>query len=751
MLRILQPYINAALLFLLDQRERYVLWFPVLFGIGIMGYFALEEEPSALVPSVMVVGSLCGMLFFHRYEQKDLNSIAPYLHFFVVMVFWMSAGFSLAMYKTHQMDAPVLLKETRPVYVTGRIHSISRVNEKLRKVVLGDLSIERMEAKQTPRYIRLRSYHFNEGQAVPGQRVKLLAKLTPPSRPVLPGGYDFQRKAFFDEIGATGFSLSEVEYLDEEGNAKHTSVDEGGSRVEKARYAINAHIEQMQDASISAISKALVTGERTAIKKEDMDAIRSAGLAHLLAISGLHIGLVSGFVFFMVRFLLSLFPFFTLHYPIKKIAAISGILSAVLYMFLAGATIPTQRAVMMAGIVFCAIILDRKAMSLRLVSIAALIVLVVRPDVILGASFQLSFSAVLALIAFYEGYRARRLQKEKDAKEDGEEDVYVKRAFWLMPLYYLGGVILTTLIATFATSIFSVYHFGRFNVYGVFGNMVAMPLMSFLIMPCAIFGVLFQNIEWLSKLFLQGMQYGLEHVLAFAHYLHELSYASIQIPQSPLLALLWISFGFVFLCLVRGYLKLRLVVFGVCVCAALLSSYMQPKVIAFLHNDPIAVSYLSSKSQVTNFEEGYVSAPKRTSNFVNNQMREFWAKDPIYPPEQYVACDAVGCLIDVEGVRIMLLNDLYQFSAVCAEDEELDVLVVKRPVPRGMGCVSKNGKKHKATVLDFFDFWREGSHAISLERISGKLHITSVEDMRGFRPWTTPWQRYQNKKARNNE
>src|SRR5438552_1996856 len=159
--------------------------------------------------------------------------------------------------------------------------------------------------------------------------------------------------------------------------------------------------------STGGVASALITGKRGAIVEEVKQAFRESGLQHLLAIAGLHLGLVGGFVFFAVRGGLALVPWVALRYPIKKIAAGVTLMVLTCYLLISGAAIPTERAFVMNGIVFAAILIDRLRISMRVCAIAAAVVLVMDPSILVGVSFQMSFGAVVALIAVYETYGAR--------------------------------------------------------------------------------------------------------------------------------------------------------------------------------------------------------------------------------------------------------------------------------------------------------------------------------------------------------
>ena len=202
--------------------------------------------------------------------------------------------------------------------------------------------------------------------------------------------------------------------------------------------------------------------------------MRDSGLAHLLAISGLHVGLIAGWLFFVLRFLLALVPALALRAPIKKWAAATALIGAFGYLLLTGGTVPTQRAFLMLGLVMLAVMLDRVAISFRLLAWAAVAVLLWAPESLLSVSFQMSFAAVVGLIAIYEGLGPVMVRWRSNRG--------LGKRLWL----YLGAVLLTTLVASLATSPYALFHFNRVAMYGLAGNLLAVPLTALWVMPCAL-------------------------------------------------------------------------------------------------------------------------------------------------------------------------------------------------------------------------------------------------------------------------
>ena len=338
----------------------FFLWMPVFLALGISAYFALPIEPPV---AVALLGFALAFALYVLWRHAGL-----------LCLLLIVAGFGAAQIRTILIAAPILSKAHGPAEISARVEAVEYLpaGQGVR-FLLSDVAVEDLAAEATPRKVRLTYKGAGAENYVVGDRIAALVKLNAPSAPVIPGGFDFQRYLFFKGIGAVGFIYRAPEIIGQGGGE--------GAIIESWRQAIAQRIfAAMEDQARAGVATALLTGYRAGITGDDQEAFRAAGLAHLLAISGLHVGLFSGFVFFVVRLCLALIPALALHHPIKKYAAALAFVAAFIYTLLAGATIPTQRALLMIGVFFLAIILDRSPLSLRLVAFAAFVVLLIFPE-----------------------------------------------------------------------------------------------------------------------------------------------------------------------------------------------------------------------------------------------------------------------------------------------------------------------------------------------------------------------------------
>ena len=373
---------------LLAERERWILWLPVAFALGIGGYFSLHSEPwgglglTTAVPLVAV----------SLWARRSIHAAAPAILLVALPLCLAASGFAAAQLETGRAMAPVLERRIGPVALEGRIVDVEALAEGLR-VTLAAPQIDRLAPERTPARIRVR---LKAGSDVPvvGDRLQLSAILMPPPAPALPGGFDFQRQAFYQRLGAVGFAVGPATIL--------PATASGPTIALRAiRSAMTARIHAALPGAEGAIAAAIITGERGAIPEAINQDFRDSGLAHLLVIAGLHMTLATGAAFFAIRAALALVPRVALRRPIKKWAALAALLLAALYLAISGAAVPTQRAFVMCALALLAILIDRQPISMRSLAWAAFLVMALDPVAIVGVSFQMSFAAVLGLIAFY--------------------------------------------------------------------------------------------------------------------------------------------------------------------------------------------------------------------------------------------------------------------------------------------------------------------------------------------------------------
>ncbi|HEY6024647.1 MAG TPA: ComEC/Rec2 family competence protein [Pseudolabrys sp.] len=311
-----------------------------------------------------------------------------------------------------------------------------------------------------------------------GSFVEFKAHLSPPLQPLRPGGYDFARDMYFQHIGASGYALGRIK-------TRAPPVTGGlwlgyATIIDGLRDGIDKRIRAVVPGDNGSIASALITGKRDAISTPVNDAMYVSSLAHVLSISGYHMAVVAGIVFFFIRASLALFPALASRHPLKKWAAFGALIAAAFYLLLSGAEVATQRSFIMIAIVLIGVMLDRPTLTFRTLAVAAIGVLLLAPQAVIHPSFQMSFAATLALIAAY--------QHGLPWHADTDSSFGTRAMLW--GAREVAGLLLASLVAGLATTPYAAFHFHRLAPYGVLANLLAMPVVSALVMPMGILGVL---------------------------------------------------------------------------------------------------------------------------------------------------------------------------------------------------------------------------------------------------------------------
>ncbi|WP_226621435.1 ComEC/Rec2 family competence protein [Alloyangia pacifica] len=464
------------------QRGHLFVWAPVCLGAGIGVYFSLPVEPPE---AALLAAGVCGCLLLVGARLWSGGWSAPGIGLGLLLL-----GLALAGARAHHVAAPQLgFRHYGPI--EGRVIAMDRSASDVPRLTLDHVRLLRLAPERTPQRVRVALHGAPELQARTldlsvGQTVALTGHLMAPGGPVEPGGFDFRRNAWFARIGAVGYSRTPVVLV---------APAQGGQWLVRARMALSARVQAKLPGEIGAFAAALMTGDRSAMGQDTRDALRHTNLAHLLAISGLHMGLLSGFVFGAARLLLLLAPRSRHHWPGKKIAAIVALLAAAGYLALSGGNVATQRAFIMVAVMLGAVLADLRALSLRAVALAALLLLVLRPEALLGPGFQMSFAATTALVCVFGALRAQTPLPR-----------------WARPALAL---LLSSAVASAATAPFSMAHFNMVSRYGLLANLLAVPAMGLLAVPMAVLAALLMPLG-LDGLALQGMALGLRWILAVA-------------------------------------------------------------------------------------------------------------------------------------------------------------------------------------------------------------------------------------------
>jgi len=670
-----------------------VLWLPVGFGLGIALYFALPFEPSFWTMPLHLLPALIMVMLVWRQGSSDRAfGLATLTSGLICLMF---LGFGAAQWRTVQVDAPTI--ERRGAYQFEGEVLLVEARVKGDRLVLGDLMIDDLPTEATPAKLRF-SRRQAEPPLAPGDRIRVRAMLMPPSPPSEPYGFDFSRKAFFERLGAVGYSLGEVIVVERSDRWSF------GQTLATFRQRLAEHIADIIPGEAGAVATALLTGLRGAIPDHVWADMQAAGMAHLLAISGLHLGLVAGTTFFSARILMALIPPVALRWPTKKLAAVIALIVAFIYLLLTGATVPTQRAFIMTALMLLAVMVDRNPFSMRLVAFAAFAVLLTQPESLIGASFQMSFAAVIALIAVYETGIGRA------PPGAGGLD-------WRL-LMYVAGVILTTIIASLATAPLAIHHFGRLPTFSILANVVAVPLTAFWIMPAGLLGMVLLPLGLAGWCFtLMGL--GIELMLATAAWTADIPGAVLPVARPPSATLVLVLLGGLWLALWRtGWRRLGLVpiILGI--------------MLAAIHRQPDMLIEKRGMVMAVRLDDGRLALSpwKKDSWVTGGWLRGAGqAEAAPWPDDDQLGtpafrCDPLGCIYRRHGLQVALSRTADALPDDCSRND----LVISYPrievCADGTPLIGPNALR--------------ASGGLALWLGPEGFRQKTVREVRGDRPWT---------------
>ena len=482
-------------------------WVPVFLGIGIALYFALPYEPGWPLYSAVAVLAAAAVALYR---------LGPELaHPLAVIAAAVAFGFLAAGLRAHLVAAPMLeFRYFGPVQ--GCIVEIDRSASDALRLTLDQVVLLEVPAERTPVTVRV-SVQDAGLMSEPGQVVLMTATLAAPEGPAAPGGFDFRRMAFFNRLGAVGYSRSPVMIWQ--------MPAPGAEAINRLRRQLSAAMMAAMPGDAGAFAAAAMTGDRSAIRQDTVQALRDSNLAHLLAISGMNMAFLTGFVFMAFRYGMALVPPLALRSNAKKIAAVAAFAVALFYLLLSGANVATERAFLMVAVMLGAVLLDRRALTLRSVALAGLVLLLAEPESLGEPGFQLSFAATVVLIAGFEALD-RRLFRQALPR-------------WLMPVFTL---VLTSVLAGRATAPFAAATFNRFTDYGLLANLLTVPAMGAVVMPAGAVAALIApfGLAWLA-LWVMGL--GVRWILFVAHWIADLDGSITAIPEPAAWALPLITLG----------------------------------------------------------------------------------------------------------------------------------------------------------------------------------------------------------------
>ncbi|QHI95159.1 DUF4131 domain-containing protein [Aristophania vespae] len=685
------------------QGKRLFCWSPVLLGIGISFYFSLKNEPSFYSLSTAILCCLTGISL--RFIATEIHPYALTLRVFSAFMTLIPVGF-LAGYVESHTRSPMPLLPYQAVWIEGVVSQIehlppyplAKIQRDRRRVILKEMIIfDPWEVRSKPlrRTMRVTLKPHDTSQLEIGQRIKLKALLRLPSSPAYLGAFDLQRDAWFANKAGSARALSKIAIIS---SPSTMGVEYYLTRL---REHISHHIHNVLSGQTAAFASTILSGETVSLSVQTRQDFAASGLAHLLAVAGLHLGLVMGFCVFTLRASLAAFPKLALYWPCRDIAYLVALIIGAVYVALTGFHLPGLRALGMACFVVLALLVGRQALSLRSLTFVAILLEMTQPSRVLDVSFQMSFAAVMALIVGYENLRdplSRLKQKTWLWRKGG------------VPLIMLA---LTSLLAGAATLPISMAHFGAFQPWFVIANMVAVPLMGVWIMPLGLIALAVMPLG-LEVFPLKMMGVGIDIVRSLASLMAHAPLASLAVPAMPSWGLMLVMAGLSLLCLWRG--KERFIGL-LCLLIGVSSPWLESTPHLLIAPDGSLVSFRANHHL-------YIG-PKSKGYIPDSWMRAFALRSKALPSD----CAGGVCKINLSGKTILLvLPRKITEPGFTKEGHFCDGLDLVVNLSRGrIFCP-------RIRYLGSADVRREGAWALYL---SGKreVYLLSDREFRGNRPW----------------
>lgn len=675
---------------------RAFLWTPVAFGLGAAGYLEAGREPS-----FWLLGGVTLVLTAAWWALRQRNA-AALLVALASLAACGAAGGLAAKVRSDRVAAPVMAGERVVRRVEGFVVDVVSPGAGGPRLLIAPAWVSGLTPERTPRRIRV-TIGENETPA-PGQAIRLRAMLGPPPPPAAPGSYDFARDAWFDSIGGVGFIIGDwdVARLDSAPWRLRLTM-----AINAFRWNLAQRILARMGPSSGGLGVAMITGHEAWITQDQTDAMRASGLAHIISISGLHMAIVGGFMFGVVRLGVAAWPWLALRAPGKKIAAIAGLVAVLGYLVISGAPPPAERAAITASVAFLAILFDRRAITLHGLAVAALVILAMKPETAGEPGFQMSFAATAALVALAEAW-------PRPVKE-------ISTPWWIRwpqaGIVWLVASVAASLVAGLATAPFAMQHFNRVAVWGLPANLAVAPLSSFVIMPFLAIGTLLEPFG-LGAPFLAVAGWGIDGMVGIANGFADAHGAQRIVASAPPQVLVVAFLGLMILCLWKG--RLRWIGAPMALAVALWPRPAAPD------------AWIAADGATAAVRSGDAAVLLRTD--AKRFGAELWARrrglEPatwsLYACDKRVCAPAVGAPVRLSLAWSRKTPDAETLSGMCVASE---VVVIRGPAPQRIPPLCAD-----AVLLTAEDFARGG--AAELYRRPDGWRIVWAQPLRGDRPWS---------------
>lgn len=662
--------------------DNLILWLPVFLLIGIASYFAIPFEPAQWWGvSGIFLTFLAGLTSFRwRYH--------PLWRWLVVFVAAFSIGFTLIQSRTSSMTAPLLDRRIWNGEVTGTIHSFERAGAGWRLVLHG------AKIEQDPKSYTLRLTLRKKG-FVPqmGGMLHARAGIMPPSSPLVPHSYDFRRNAFYDGIGGYGYITRILDYQPPDATNEKDYLEIYRDWLTDRVYAVLKQPE-------AGIVTAMLNGQRAGISRQTTNVLQQSGLQHVISISGLHVGLMAITIFYLSRLLMACSMYLALHYPIKKIAAGLALAGIIFYLLIVGNSPPTLRSVIMSGIALLAIMLDREPIQMRVVALSGILILVLQPESVTDIGFQMSFAAVIGMVAFFQQ------TKPFWTHQRWQDSILLKGVRAVLM------IVATSVIATVITAPLVILYFQQIPLLSMLSNVMATIPVSFLIMPGTFLAYLFTPFPFLGDMAIHIMGWGVWGMMEVAYFVAKLPSAVMRATPIPLSSVCLVMLGVYAVIVIKNRWRWSGLVF---VMIGMMIVPLKPQPDLFLMHSRVILYPEQGGSHL--YIEG------RLGGFEKNMMLQWTGKKKVLP----LVCDADICDFPIRGKTVRVIRTVEALPKGC--DPSVQMIITRYYF---------NHRCKGVLVIDRHDLDRSGGQAIFLGRAKDRIRVETVLSGGVRRPWHAP-------------
>ncbi|MCJ8322479.1 MAG: ComEC/Rec2 family competence protein [Rhizobiales bacterium] len=635
------------------EQQRWFIWLIVFFGCGIVIFQLTNMQ---VMWQILALITLILPLFWWFFRQKRLI-FAVFLPFFAGFLGFFAANLEYLQVQTVKIER--IFYKTK---ISGTIVDIELYSQQNSRILIKPDYIEKLDNPNLPKYIRLNLKNHQNNLQIGGY-IKATAQLFPLPKAAIVGGYDFGKNLYYQSIGAVGSVAKKYLPMQQILAVEPNYYLNLKNQFHNLRLYLAQHITANLDGVSRDMTLAILLGIKMDRESRSYLALKNVGLAHLLAISGLHMGFAMGMIFYIIRLVLAFFPFGTFRLSIKKIAAFISIFSGLFYLLLTGGSLATERAFIMASLIMLAVLIDREALTMRNLALALLVMLLLKPSALMNVGFQMSFAATAAIIAYFEW------QKNAAIKDEFRYNILTRQHAFGRILYTARDWVMIPILTGLVTMPLTIYHFSTLQTGGFFANLIVVPIFGLLIMPLAIISVIFVSLDLQIQSF-KILDYIIVNVYEFADYVEQFSYLNEHIAKLNWHILLALLVGYLWLIIWQN--KWRYLAFGIFLIIPLLPLYAP---LPQLYLGQVANGKLSNLMLKGTDDQYHLLTGTRgkfASGIWLDHVGQPYDKTraDFKPNAQYMNCDKLACIGEIAGLppaknQLTLVFHMSAFEAEC--------------------------------------------------------------------------------------